>query len=451
MKQSKDLSKFTQDVIYCLERGLLEDELGQALFCNYQAGTCDEKIRHMIHQRAEKDRYRLAFSGIPFLPPKLTEGDIVLGRDQDGKPIRIPVQYLNAHTFTAASTGSGKTGKIRVCAVQILRYVNGMWLIDLRKREFRGLRRFLACFGIDLIIVPARALRINPLQVPQGVEVSDWVPRVADMLIQVLALPPRASKLIQTTLFRLYRKFGVFDGATLYPTLFDLLQAIKDDPTGNPPARAAIIDSLEPVLWSLGPKVLGYRQGWSPHDLATYRLVFEFAGLAEVDKDLILNYLLLAEFTSRVARGVSNPMMDLWISIDEGQRLCSGTAGGSDSAIGDLIGLVRGTGIGLDLSVLSTSNIASQILSNTATKILGRCGSATDYAEVGRSMGLTSEQIQWAQHHLRPGLFIAQLGEGPWRTPFVLEVPNIDFDRIPANDVSGDGLAALAALPAIPQ
>jgi hypothetical protein len=180
-------------------------------------------------------------------------------------------------------------------------------------------------------------------------------------------------------------------------------------------------------------------------------LVLEFSGRAEVDKDLILSYLLLAEFTSRVARGVSNPMMDLWISIDEGQRLCSGMAGGADSAIGDLIGLVRGTGIGLDLSVLSTSNIASQILSNTATKILGRCGSATDYAEVGRSMGLTAEQIRWAQHHLRPGLFIAQLGEGPWRTPFILEIPNIDFDRIPASNVSGDGLAALAALPAIPQ
>ena len=46
--------------------------------------------------------------------------------------------------------------------------VQGMWLVDLRKREFRALRPEFARRGIDLIVVRSREFRINPLQVPHS-------------------------------------------------------------------------------------------------------------------------------------------------------------------------------------------------------------------------------------------------------------------------------------------
>ena len=160
-----------------------------------------------------------------------------------------------------------------------------------------------------------------------------------------------------------------------YPTLFDLYEAVRADEESNPPARLALLDSLEPVLRSLGPQVLAYRYGWTSTDLAARHLAIEFAGIGEVEKNLLLNSLVLSEFASRVARGLSNPKMDLWICCDEAQRLCS-AGSGQAGAITDLVGMVRGTGIGLDLSVPSTADLAPQVLSNTATKIMGRCGSA---------------------------------------------------------------------------
>jgi hypothetical protein len=234
-----------------------------------------------------------------------------------------------------------------------------------------------------------------------------------------------------------------------FPTLFDLFEAVGADTTSNPAARQAILDSLEPVLHSLGPDVLGFRYGWPSYELASKYIAFEASGISETDKDLLLNTLVLPEFTSRVARGVSNPMMDLWICCDEAQRLVSGAnvATLQSTAIPDLIPQVRGTGIGLDLSVVSTGGLLRIVPSSCATKVMGRCGSAEDYASAGRDMGLTAEQIQWAQLHLVPGTFIGQVGEGDWRHPFVFRVPKMNLPATAPESSSPEGIHRLLELP----
>ena len=422
MTKHNDLPPLTQDILFGIKEGLFEDKVGRVLFHIWEAGVCDDRIRGMIEHRVRKARHAMAFRGVPFRTPRMAGGDLMLGLDDAGQRIYVPTQYLNAHSLMLSGTGGGKTTRTCFYALQIASRVKGCWLIDLRKREFRRLQPLLARLQIDLTVLPARSMRINPLQVPLGVDPTEWVPRIAEMLVQVLDLPPRASKLVQTTLFRLYRRFGVFAGAQAYPTLFDLLEAIKRDTDSNPHSRRALIDSIEPILCSLGPEVLAYRYGWPPHELARRHLAIELGGVGETDQNLILNYLLLSEFTSRIARGISNARMDLWIACDEAQRLCS-AGNGRSSAIEDLIGLIRGTGIGLDLSIQSAATVSPAVASNTATKFLGRCNRFDDYATFGHSIGLNAEQIQWAQHHLTPGLFIGQVAEGAWRYPFVFRVP----------------------------
>ena len=198
----------------------------------------------------------------------------------------------------------------------------------------------------------------------------------------------------------------------------------------------AILDSFKPILLSLGPKVLAYRYGWPSHELAKKHLVFELGGCSETGKNLLMNSSILPEVISRIARGISNPQMDLLIFADEAQRLCNSSD--QSSVIADLIGFVRGGGIGLKFNFQSTHQLLPQIVSNTATKILGRCGSMSDYVTAGRNMGLNAEQIQWAQMNLEPGLFISQLGEGSWRYPFVFRVPLIKFPKTLPADLYDD-------------
>jgi hypothetical protein len=385
----------------------------------------------------------MAFSGIPFFPPKLHTGNFIFGYSQFKKNIRSYLQYFNAGTLMLAGTGAGKTNVSKYHSLQIAPHVKGIWLVDLRKHEFRALRPIFAQMGIDLKIIRCRKFRINPLQVPLGVEPIEYAAIAADFLVRVFNLPPRASTLLKTKIIKLYDSHGILNGGTKYPTLFHLHEAVRHDREANAQARQATLDSLEAVLLALGPETLGYHRGWAVHELAQQHLAPELAGLPETCKDLILTYLLTAEFSSRVARGISNPKMDLWITFDEGQRLFSQrkeSASYGGNPLIDLLGLVRGTGIGLEISVLTTNDLSVSIPNLTSTKIIGRCGSLSEYTTAGHFVGLNEEQIQFCLHHLIPGLFVAQLGEGDWRFPFLFTIPLVDrvVPQAPVTDEQAD-------------
>ncbi len=408
---------------------VFRDPEGQTLLQCYEHGIADEFIIGRIRQRVERALRQRKEEGSPFLPPELYRGDFVFGLDRRKRRLLTFMHILNAHTLIVAGTGAGKTTLSKSHAVQIARSVEGMWLIDLRKREYRVLRLVFARLGKDLKIIRARKFCINPLQVPEGVDPIEYAATVADLLVSVLNLPPRASTLLRTTIIKLYRANGILADGRRYPTLFCLFESIRSNRTANAQARQAALSQLEAILTALGPEILGYHRGWATRELAEQHLVMELTGLPESGKDLILGYLLTAEFMSRIARGLSNPGMDLWIAFDEAQRMLGQrqeTAGYGGNALIDLLGLVRGTGVGLQISVLTTHGLSPNVPNLTGSKIFGRCGSVGEYATVGRYMGLTSEQIAWCAHHLVPGMFVGQIAEGDWRYPFVFRVPPLD-------------------------
>lgn len=436
-----DLPPLIRDLVYASKRGLLQDDLGQVARRVLRSGIDDEFCRKLVEGRVQRFKVARAFQG-PLEIPRLPPGDFILGLDERGRPAPVPLQALNGHALTLGGSGSGKTSRAIFWILQAAPRIPAFWGFDLRKREYGKLRPLLARAGVDLIVLAARQLRINPLQVPFGVEPLDWAASVSDMLVRALSLPGRAEKLLRAAVVELYRTFNILTGAQLYPTLFDLREHFAATKDANAQARSAILDSLDAVLMSLGPEVLAWRRGWATADLARHHIIFELAGVSRPDQDLLLQTLLLSEFVSRVARGISNPRMDLWICLDEAQRLV--TASGAGGIATDLLGLIRGTGIGLDLSVQS-GDIHPAVLSNTATKLVGRCGSAADYDLISNAMGLNAEQRVWMRQNLRPGLFVAQLGEGAWRKPFVLEIPRLDLA-----DSGHDAGVHLGDLPGLP-
>lgn len=421
-------SQTTLDLLYAIENSLLADPVGHAIHRTIELGVAGNTEIGWLRERVAKHKAAQLFAG-PFAKVPSTRGEIVVGNDLKRRPIRMLIQALCAHTLTLGGSGSGKTTKSRWMILQAARFVRGLWMFDFRKREYRCLVPWFETMGLETIVVPARSLRLNPLQVPAGVDARDWASRVADMLVQVFQLPQRATKLVNLTALDLFERFGATRGETRYPTLFDLREAIAANKNANSQARSAVVDAFDPVLVSLRG-VLCYRRGWSTSDLAKHRIVFEFDGVTEVEKDLLLSSLVLPEFTARVVSGVSNTRMNLLICCDEAARLVS--TSGSGGGIGDLIGLVRGTGIGLELAV-QISDIAPAILSNTATKFIGRCGSSADYNTMAEAMGLTAEQRRYMAQTLAPGMFVGQFGEGDWRKPFLYRVPPVDLSKHPGH------------------
>ena len=77
---------------------------------------------------------------------------------------------------------------------------------------------------------------------------------------------------------------------------------------------------------------------------------------------------------------------------------------------------------------------------------MGRCGSIPEYEAAGRFMGLSKEQVFWCAHHLVPGMFVGQVGDGKWRFPFLFKVPKMKSMR-GVSDIEADkSLEALGDL-----
>lgn len=408
--------------------GAFNDKIGQVfLKCYHLRGEAvDAFVRSQIEQRVRRIMRQQILSGLPFKQPQLHKGDYFFGIDRSGKRIITLLDWWNAHSLTISNTGGGKTNLTKFHAIAAAPFVRGMWLVDLRKKEFRALRPILAQLNLDLKIVRGRKFKLNPLQVPKGVDALEYASIAAEFLVRVLNLPPRASTLLRSTLIRLYIETDVVNGSDLFPTLSHLFEAIRQNHKANSQARLAILDNLEAVLLDLGQEVLGFHRGWDVDILASQHLVLELGGISDTSKDLILNYLITSVFTSRLARGISNQGMDLWISFDEGQRIFSrhkesGSYGGNPLI--DMVGLVRGAGVCLNVSVLTTNDLSPSLSSLTSTKIMGRCGSRSEYMAAGNFIGLNSEQVEWCLHNLVPGLFVGQVSEGTWRYPFLFSVP----------------------------
>lgn len=425
MTARSSLSPLLADLLYARDNRLLDDPLGQKLGQAIRLGLGNKFVIDTLQSRVERHRIAQAFAG-PFMSPPEFVGDIVHGVTPNGRHVRAPLQYSAAHTLVVGGSGSGKTWLARSLVLEVAPHIDGLWLLDLAKNEFRLVSEPLAKVGIQLFVVDVRSeLRFNPLAVPEHVSPDSWAIQLSDMLSSALRLPERASMLVQARLMTLYRHFGVKDHTDEFPTLFDLMRAVRDDREANPQAREALLGRLGNTLLSIGD-IVDWSRGWTAEALSRRRVVFEFGGLAELEKSLLLTTMLGSLFSSRVSRGDSNRPMDLMVICDEAQRLAMSEGAGGLNA---LIGLVRGTGVGLHLSTQS-SVVSRSILSNSATKLIGRVGSAADMQEIGSSIGLTQEQQRWMVHHLIPGMFVCQFGEGPWRHPFVLHGPPLPaFDR----------------------
>jgi len=449
MNNNDILNDIDKKVLIGRQLGVFSNPLGQKLLQLYGNGILDPWAIGQINKRVDKQLRKEAFMTIPFKQPRLHSGELILGTDEKHHPIKTPVQYMNAGSLLVANTGSGKTTLVSYYATQIAHHVKGMWLVDLRKKEFRLLKTEFANRGIDIVIVRSRKFKINPLQVPPHVDPYEYASIIADVLVKVLNLPPRASVLLSSSIIKMYKEFNIFNGSQKFPTLFHLFEAVRTNKTANSQARQAILDNLEAILLAFGTEMLGYYRGWPVHELAKRHIAFELTGQPEAGKDLVLNYLVVAELISRLSQGISNKGMDLWMSIDEGQRLFSQkkeSIGHGGNSITDLAGLVRGIGTGLFISVLTPDDLSNKIPAITSTKLMGRCGSIPEYNAAGQFMGLTKEQIIWCAHNMVPGMFVGQVSEGPWRYPFLFRVPKMKQLKVITDHQADESLKSLDSL-----
>lgn len=421
--------QIAHELSFARENDLLNDAYGCALDNVFRHGVATNEDRKELSRRVQKCQIRQALEG-PFKMPRNTHGEIIQGLDAKERFIRVKLEWMLAPILTLAATGGGKSLAALFRAIQLCLFTQSLWLIDSGlKHEWRRIRSLLESIGIELLIVHGQATRFAPFAVPKGVPASAWINRISDLFIHVLSLPRRASQLLQSTLHKLYLRMNIYEGERIGPSLFDVLQAVREDRTANPQARSALADGLESLVAGTRPEVFACRVGWPVDKLAELPINWVFNDVAPKVRDLFVAYLVLAQLMIAIAEGQSNVTRPrMLVSIDEAGPLLRGSSS-SPNPLSDLLSQTRGLGIILDLAVSSSAAIAPEVLSTAGTRYLGRINSASDAESLGRSMGLKRHQYDYIFQRLKTGEFVCQCGaaDNDLRIPHLVKIPRMSF------------------------
>ena len=452
-RRVKRHSPLLTEVAYGVRHGEFEDPLGQSLLRAWQVGACDAQLEEMIRHRVRALRVRDAFGTLdPFLKPRLTDGDVVLGVDRDGQDVRIPLQWLVAGLLIAANTGAGKSFLLASLAVQIAASGCRVWISDMYKTQVRHWRALFQQVGTDLIVLRASDWRFNLLQ-PGDIHPRGHLAMAVDLLVRRLDLPPRARAILQQACYGLYQRFSIWEGRSeAYPCLFDLYEWVRSATGLNAAAREAILDRLGAFLTALTPKCGAYRLAWKPTDLARYSIDFEMRGTTEVVKQIFLEPTLYSIMQHEVERGLVNAPISLFVAFEDGQRFFDSQqrSSGEITPMDELAGVIRGSGTGLGVIVQTMQSLSRRLAPNLATKIMGRLGSHEDYVRLGADLAMDPKQLEWARRKLNPGLFVVQVAEGNWREPFVISVPLLRTRTRVSDEDAGRSVVPLECLRTVP-
>ena len=412
--------------------GLLSDPKTLLFLDALAARPDDKRLAQSIDYRTQLAALRQAVREQLFVVPDPVRGNFMLGEHPGGKAL-IPFLELTSHLLQISSTGGGKSVSLNYWLLQAACLADGMWIFSLYKREVRHLLPLLAKAGKELFILRWRDFPFNPLEVPRGVHPTEQINNIADIFASTLGVPPVARNILRVALTNLYKKHGVFEGSKNWPTLRELAEEIRSM-KGNEAAKQAILDRLDTLL-AIASDMLDHRVGLSLEAMENVICAIELDGLGLMYQSFLASCMMTAAFTRRVAMNDNKKV--LLVSLDEGQRLYSQRAAASaegPSVISLMTALVRAQNMMFLVGAQTTYDLSPAILSNSATKILGRCGSLSDYREMSGAMGLNSEQLTWCQFNLKPGLFVAKLNYGDNQRPFLLRVPLIDVPPVVTDD-----------------
>lgn len=375
-------------------------------------------------------------------------GDIL---DEGGQPVttlRIPTATLNRHTFVAGATGAGKSQTVRHLLEQ-LHHAHIPWLvIEPAKAEYA---RMTGRIGADRIAVirpgdpDAIPLGLNPLEPEPGFPLQTHIDLVRALFLAAFEADEPFPQVLAQALNRCYTDLGwnlVLSDSDLgnvtphYPTLTDLrhtaLQVVE--------SIGYSTDITNDMRGVVDVRISSLRQGTSGRffegghpldigDLLRRNVVLEIEDIGnDQDKAFFIGTVLIRLYENlRVHHSATRAPSDLRhiTVVEEAHRLLKRVTPGTPAAhavelFTALLAEIRAYGEGLVIAEQIPAKIASDVIKNTALKIIHRLPAADDRDTVGATMNLDPAQSRHVVA-LPPGRAAVHV-DGADR-PLLLQVP----------------------------
>ncbi len=339
---------------------------------------------------------RILFSDKPsFQIPKSQEtGEIRIGRYAQAEDLygdfMISIDDLQ-HAGIFAATYSGKTTLIATILTQLMQLQNPIpWLAFDFKRDLRGLSR-----KYDVKVLRWNWLKINPLQSPPGVELTQWMTFLADILAHVFGWFHASENYLMEFMQRGYD--SKTDGYPTIRLMHDLVSTNEESGRRYSEYREVVLNRLTSMLIVLG-NVVNTESSFPIEKLLDQNVVIELDGLRRDEANFLVEYFLGYIFLYRLASGHRGRIAHLNV-FDEasrfffkGRQFKETTTELGIPFIDTVPQIIRDYKEGLLCAAQEPSLITHSLMSNLRTKFVGYLSEGEDIEAISTSLNLTDDE-----------------------------------------------------------
>lgn len=344
----------------------------------------------------------------PFWPYPDINGEFTLGSTGIEK-VGVDRDTLTQGMLVTGRSGAGKTNLFIVLMGQMIENNVPFIAFDF-KQDFRHLIREYE----NVVAIPHKRFRFNPLKPPEGVGPDRWMGTFADVYCHSNALLQGSKNYLLKHINDLYRRWGVFDGNKEYPTMHDLAFSFNQGrkiSSKNAWYHDTVKNRIQASIISEG-SIFDCETGFSIPDLLNKNVILEMDGMMEDVQNFMVEMLLAWIYNYRLANGHRGKLRHV-VFFDEAKRVFDVNKERQPASgiptINILTERTREFGEAFVVADQEPSKLTHAIQANTGTKVALSMTNGIDIDIIARSMGLEKDQVKEC-HNLEIGYGIVKVG-----------------------------------------
>ena len=400
----------------------------------------------------EVNSYQLikqAYTGRP--EDRITIGKIFDLGQITNKVVELDNRSLNMHTFITGSTGSGKSNAVYQMLTELRQDKIPFMVIEPAKGEYKDVFGHLPdvrVFSTNPNI--AQLININPFMFPQSIHVLEHVDGLVEIFSVCWPMYDAMPAFFKNAILRSYEAVGwdlgssTFDGEEPEYPDFEVLTEQLDELIGNSDYASDIKSNYRGALLTrVKSLTVGLNKSIFTTEQTPYAQLFDDNCILDISrvkstetKALIMGLMVYMLNEYRVDQKNENNVGLRHVTVlEEAHNLLKNTKGGESELIGKSIEMLTNTiaeirtyGEGFIIVDQSPSSVDIAAIKNTNTKIVLRTPEAGDREAVGRSMGLTDDQVNEIAK-LPSG--VAVVYQNNWISPVLTMIDKADVTEKP--------------------
>lgn len=349
------------------------------------------------------------------------EDRVTLGRVFDmglitDKIVELNNKSLNMHTFITGSTGSGKSNTVYQILMELRQDRVPFLVIEPAKGEYKDVFGHL----LDVNVFStnpnvAQLININPFKFPRSIHVLEHIDGLVEIFSVCWPMYDAMPAFFKDAILKAYEAVGwdlgssTFESDNLEYPDFDILAEQLDKLISNSDYAAEIKSNYRGALLTrVKSLAVGLNKYIFTEEQTPYEQLFDENCILDISrvkssetKALLMGLMVYILNEYRMDQKTENNTGLRHVTVlEEAHNLLKNTSSGESELIGKSVEMITNTiaeirtyGEGFIIVDQSPSSVDIAAIKNTNTKIVLRTPEANDRETVGRSMGLSTAQV----------------------------------------------------------